>query len=292
VADEAPPFAARRLPGGTGALGRQARCPLRAFCRDRLGARALAPLRFGLDARLRGIAAHRAAEILLGDLPSQAELLAKGRAALAAAAERALDETFGAARRTLRSLFQLELEQLERQIDGFLRVEAQRAPFRVRAIEEGKEVLLGTLQVRVRVDRLDELADGTLAVLDYKTSERASGADWFTPRLRDAQVPLYATETSAGVGAAVIARLAANGAGYAGIWPDGAFPGRRSPGALDDIAAQLNLWRTQLAVLTGEFAAGDVRILRADYEDALGPYAPLTRIYEQLALADGTTAPW
>jgi ATP-dependent helicase/nuclease subunit B len=292
VVDPAPQFVAERLLGGTAALGRQARCPLRAFCQDRLGARALERLRFGLDARLRGIAAHRAAELLLGDLPSQEALLAKPSAEIAGVTRRALDEVFGAARRSLRVLWQLELEQLDRQLAAFLRVEALRQPFRVRAVEQSGEVTLGRLKVRVRVDRLDELADGTVAVLDYKTGERASGGDWFTPRLRDAQVPLYAAQASTAVGAAVIARLTVDTAGYAGIWPEGTFPGRRSPGAADSIEEQLALWRSQVAALAGEFAGGDVRILLEDYEDALGPYAPLTRIHEQLALAAGTTARW
>jgi ATP-dependent helicase/nuclease subunit B len=290
VADVPPRLGAERLYGGTAVLGRQARCPLRAFCQDRLGARALERLRFGLDARLRGIAAHRAAELLFGDLPSQESLLAKPSAEIADRTRQALDEVFGTTRRSLRALWQLELEQLDRHLAAFLRVEALRQPFRVRAVEQSSEVTVSGLRVRVRVDRLDELADGTLAVLDYKTGERASGGDWFTPRLRDAQVPLYASHASAAVGAAVIARLTADTAGYAGIWPEGAFPGRRSPGAADRVEDQLALWRAQVAALAQEFVGGDVRILLADYEDALGAYTPLTRIPEQLALAAGTTA--
>ncbi|HVJ29583.1 MAG TPA: hypothetical protein VNA66_04675, partial [Gammaproteobacteria bacterium] len=95
--DDAPPLAATRVPGGTGALGRQARCPLRAFYQDRLGARPLEALRFGVPARLRGIAAHRAAERLLGDEPTQAEFAAKANA-VARSVERALATLFGRAR--------------------------------------------------------------------------------------------------------------------------------------------------------------------------------------------------
>jgi hypothetical protein len=41
-----------------------------------------------------------------------------------------------------------------------------------------------------------------------------------------------------------------------------------------------------------EFAAGDTRIFVADFEDAAGAYAPLTRVFEQLALARGAVSPW
>ncbi|MFI5321814.1 MAG: PD-(D/E)XK nuclease family protein, partial [Myxococcota bacterium] len=291
VADDAPPFAGARVPGGTGTLGRQARCPLRAFCQDRLGARALEPLGFGVPARLRGIAAHRAAEALLGDLPAQTDLTNKTDA-VAHSVERAVAKLFGRARAPLAALYELEAEQLMRVLAALLRAEALRAPFRVRAVEQRATVTVGALTFDVRIDRIDELADGTLAIVDYKTSERATSGDWFGPRLRDAQVPLYASQSTETVRAAVVARLTPAEARYFGFWYDGAFPGRAAKGAHPDAAAQLALWRTQLAELAAELAAGDTRFFVADYEDAEGAYAPLTRVHEQLALARGEVLSW
>ncbi len=291
LADDAPPFTGARVPGGTGALGRQARCPLRAFCQDRLGARPLEALGFGVPPRLRGVAAHRAAESLLGDLPAQADLAAKA-AAVAQTVERALAKLFGRARAPLAALYELEAEQLERVLAALLRAEALRAPFRVRAVEQRTTVSVGPLTFDVRIDRLDELADGTLAVIDYKTSERATSGDWFGPRLRDAQVPLYASQSAERVRAAVVARLAPADARYFGFWPEGAFPGRAAKAAHSDTAAQIALWRVQLAELAAELAAGDTRFFVDDYEDATGAYAPLTRVHEQLALARGEVFRW
>jgi hypothetical protein len=45
-------------------------------------------------------------------------------------------------------------------------------------------------------------------------------------------------------------------------------------------------------VLAKEFADGDTRIFTDDYDDAAGVYAPLTRVFEQLALARGSLARW
>jgi RecB family exonuclease len=290
VSDPAPPFTAARLPGGTGALRRQARCPIRAFCRDRLGAEALERLGLGVSPRLRGIATHRAAELLLQGSPRQAELLERG-AAIPTSAERALARIFGAARRRLPELFALEAERLERVLQALLRHEARRAPFLVRAVEEKCEIALGRWTLGVRIDRIDELADGTIAIIDYKTSERATSADWFAPRLRDAQVPLYACQTSAAVGAAVVARLGLAETSYSGLWRGDAFPGRPARLA-EEPARQIALWREQLETLATEFASGDVRIFAGAHDDAAGAYAPLTRIFEQLELARGTLAPW
>jgi len=291
LADRAPPLEATRLAGGTGALGRQARCPLRAFYQDRLGARQLEPLAFGVPARLRGIAVHRAAESLLAGEPTQAELAAKG-GAVAPSVERALAKLFGRARPHLAALYELEVEQLQRTLAALLRAELTRAPFRVRAVEQRSSVAIGPLTLDVRIDRVDELADGTLAIVDYKTSERATSGEWFGPRLRDAQVPLYASQSAERVSAAVVARLTPAEARYFGFWPEATFPGRTAKGANPDTQAQLAVWRTQLEELAAELARGDARIFVDDYDDASGAYAPLTRVFEQLALTRGSAARW
>ncbi|HUQ51935.1 MAG TPA: PD-(D/E)XK nuclease family protein [Gammaproteobacteria bacterium] len=290
VDDEAGRFTGARVPGGTGALGRQARCPVRAFCQDRLGARALEPLAFGVTARLRGIATHNAAERLLEDLPAQAALAAKS-AAVPHSIERALTRVFGRTRHHLTALYDLEAEQLQRVLAALLHEEQLRAPFRVLAVEQRATIALGSLTLNVRVDRIDVLADGTLAIIDYKTGERATSAHWFGERLRDAQVPLYASHAAVDVGAAVVARLVPTDTRYSGFWPTGAFPGRPSNAALQR-DAQLELWRAQLEVLAAEFAAGDTRIFVDDYDDAAADYAPLTRVFEQLAVARGAVARW
>lgn len=291
VTDPAPPLNALHLPGGTGALGRQARCPLRAFCQDRLGARELEPLRFGLSPRLRGIATHRAAELLLADLPAQSELAGRETAA-AASAEHALARSFGRARAPLAELFALEAEQLERVLVALLRAEATRAPFRILALEQRNDGALGRWTLSARVDRIDELADGSIAIVDYKTSENATSSDWFAARLRDAQVPFYAAHAPGRVGAAVVARLAPSAATYSGLWRGGAFPGQPNRHARAETAEQIALWRAQLLELAGELAAGDTRIFESNKDDAAKAYAPLTRVFEQLALARGAATRW
>jgi hypothetical protein len=291
VLDVAPPFTGTRVAGGTATLGRQARCPVRAFCQDRLGARQVEPLRFGVSARLRGIAAHATAEHLLEDLPAQAGFAAKA-SDVPAKVERTLDRLFGRARGYLTALYELEAEQLQRVLLAFLADEQRRAPFRVRSVEQRATVTLGSLTLNVRTDRVDELDDGTIAIIDYKTSERVTSAPWFGARLRDAQVPLYASLSPDPVGAAVIARLALPETGYSGFWPGAAFPGRSSKQAHPQATAQVEIWRKQLEVLAAEYAAGDTRIFVAEFDDAADDYAPLTRVFEQLALVRGAVARW
>jgi RecB family exonuclease len=150
--------------------------------------------------------------------------------------------------------------------------------------------------VRIRIDRRDTLADGSTAVIDYKTGEQVSTADWFKERLRDVQVPLYAAHAAEPVAAAVLARVGAGAAGYLGVWQTpGAFPprSRKLPGERS-WPAQLATWRRQVGELVAEYAAGDLRLLTgdADLDEARGAYAPLTRVLEQVALARGALQPW
>src|SRR5262249_59442345 len=51
---------------------------------------------------------------------------------------------------------------------------------------------LGGLEVRLRLDRVDRLADGGIAVIDYKTGRAVAPPRWFDPRPQAPQLGLYA----------------------------------------------------------------------------------------------------
>jgi hypothetical protein len=279
------------LRGGVRVLRRQARCPVRAFCEDRLHARELARVATGFSARARGTATHRALEWLLEDLPEQGALREKLGLARSIA-ERALAAELGDARRFLRGLFAIEAERLAATLASLIEVDLRRAPFRVKAVEARQEIVIAGKRLSVRIDRLDEIAGG-LAVIDYKTSENASSSDWLKERLRDAQVPLYAAHATTAVGAAAIGRVRGGRASYSGVWSNGEFPSKAaSLPEGRDWPSQLARWHVQIEQLVRELAAGDTRIFVYDVEEARGQYAPLTRVDEQLALARGAAARW
>jgi ATP-dependent helicase/nuclease subunit B len=292
VVDRAPPLRAGELRGGTGVLNKQARCPLRAFCEYRLHARALDRPSAGVTLWQRGMATHRALEWLLEDLPEQAQFAAKA-AGLDVLAERALThEVFRDARGPLRALLAVESARLAAALKLWLELELGRAPFSVVAVERREQIEIAQQTVRVRIDRLDRLADGRLAIVDYKTGANVSSADWFAERPRDVQVPLYAAHAKEPVTAAVLTAVNATTASYRGFWPDRAFPGKPSKISAPDWPAQLARWRLGIDSLVRELAAGDTRVLLRDVELAEGSYAPLTRIDEQLAVARGSLERW
>jgi hypothetical protein len=243
-----------------------------------------------MNGRLRGMAAHRALEVLLADLPARERFVAK-RAEVRAVAERALDEIFREARAPLRALFALETERLANALARFIELEQSRAPFRIVAVERKVRIEVAGSELRVRIDRIDELGDGSLAILDYKTSERVTTKDWFRARPRDIQVPVYASHAAERVSAAVIAAVTADPE-YRGYWRDREFPGKPAQLSEYDWSAQRARWRTQIEALVREHAAGDTRVFIDDLEEVKGAYAPLSRVDEQLALVRGSLGEW
>ncbi len=145
-----------------------------------------------------------------------------------------------------------------------------------------------------RLDRIDTLSAGGVAIIDYKTGRDARPADWFRERLRETQLPLYAQSLGAQVTATVIGAVGTDGIKFRGVWAEKKeFPGHLTK--LPDEhswSRQLEVWREQLEMLVAEYAAGDTRILLADLDEATGSYAPLTRVYEQLALSRGWIDAW
>ncbi len=296
--DPGPALEGQEIHGGAGTLSTQARCPLRAFIESRLGARPLEPLSLGLSARQRGIITHRALELFLRRLPERAELAEWEPAAkdqwAANCVDQALDETFGPARSSLPSLYDLERERLLVIVASLAANDLERADFRVNAVEVRQFVELKDFRLTCRLDRIDTLSAGGVAIIDYKTGRDARPADWFRERLRETQLPLYAQSLGGQVTATVIGAAGTDGIKFRGVWAEKKeFPGRLAK--LPDEhtwSRQLEVWREQLEMLVAEYAAGDTRILLADLDEATGSYAPLTRVYEQLSLSRGWIDAW
>ncbi len=70
--------------------------------------------------------------------------------------------------------------------------ERVRPPFRVRGHEQAVDCELEGVAVRVRVDRIDELDAGGLAIIDYKSGRVVKPARWFAPRPEGVQLAVYA----------------------------------------------------------------------------------------------------
>lgn len=87
---------------------------------------------------------------------------------------------------------QLEKQRLKKLIFRWLEIEKQRPPFKVIAKEHSAFIDLKGINISVRIDRIDELEDGTKLLIDYKTTEKDLSIDnWFSDRPEEPQLPLY-----------------------------------------------------------------------------------------------------
>ncbi len=174
--------------------------PFFAFCTHRLGLEPLPQPGHGLDPRIQGQILHTALELLWKTLGNSAALAALDAEALAA-------QVWAALRRPLarhlperdfgRVLIQLESARLHDLLCQWLHHESRRVdPFEVIACEEPLTTDLAGLPLSLRIDRLDRVDTAfgpRYLVLDYKTGREADPKGWREDRLRDPQLPLYAT---------------------------------------------------------------------------------------------------
>ncbi|MDA8259816.1 MAG: PD-(D/E)XK nuclease family protein [Betaproteobacteria bacterium] len=232
----APPVGAgERIGGGTALLKAQALCPAWGFYQYRLGAAVLPAPTFGLDARARGSLLHAAleefwrgrglADLLQMDAATRSAELRRVVAHALADFERRAPEPLPP------RLRQLESERLQALLAVWLALEAERPPFHVIACEERHALDIEGLPVRVVIDRIDQLDDGRLVVIDYKSGRYDSAESWAALRITEPQLPIYAALVfpDREVAAVALARVTRDTPAFLGVSADaGLLPGVRS----------------------------------------------------------------
>ena len=268
--------AERRVPGGARVLELQARHAQWAYAECRLGAAPLENWAPFPDARLRGTLTHATLEACWQGLAGQDDLLALGPEQEQQHVVRAIHTGFAAETEALRgsgARWQLlEQNRLRRLLLRWLDKEKQRAtPFRVAGLEVERPWQHGTLQLKLRIDRMDRVLGGLL-LIDYKTGKVSTSgwgrADASDKPLIDVQLPLYATvlaEEDSVVGTAFACLAPGNkdfGFRATLLAPDMLTRPRTAPTEADYEAAQLAwedtlaFWRASLQRLADEFCAG------------------------------------
>ncbi|MCM2287917.1 MAG: PD-(D/E)XK nuclease family protein [Sulfuritalea sp.] len=232
----APPVGTdEQIRGGTALLKAQAVCPAWGFYQYRLGAAVLPAPTFGLDARARGSLLHAALEEFWRGR-GLADLLQMDAATRSAELQRVVAHALADFERHAPEplpprLRQLESERLQALLAVWLEVEAGRQPFRVIACEERHTLDIEGLPVRVVVDRIDQLDDRRLVVIDYKSGRNDSAESWAAPRITEPQLPIYAALAfpDREVAAVVLARVTRDTPAFLGVSADeGLLPGVRS----------------------------------------------------------------
>jgi len=247
---KAPPVTSKTVRGGTRVLADQSACPFRAFARWRLGAEALESPESGPDAIDRGMLLHA----LMAGIWREARTVEGLNGGL----------IFRSARKAVQDLqlegrfAELEVQRLVRLAGEWLDVERARKPFEVLHTEQKRALTIGGLELSGRIDRMDRLADGSHALIDYKTGSRVTSNDWIGPRPDDPQLPLYAVTAAEEISALAFAKLRAGDMKFAGF----SLNEKEIPGvkAAKSWSGLIDGWKKELDSLAGGFASGEAAV--------------------------------
>lgn len=273
---------ARPIEGGASVLTAQSQCPFKAFATARLGAVQWEPAQPALTAAERGQLLHAVLHSVWSGPPRGI----RDHAALVAISDlrafveqhvRAVlrDKMPPAARDEMPQRYlQLEETRLIELVTNWLRFEATRIPFVAEETELEAHAAIHGLALRLRLDRIDRLADGALLVIDYKTGN-VSPTSWELPRPNDVQLPLYAgfglNRETEPLGGLVFAKVRAGEHGFAGRVHDAKnqlLPGLGSQSALVKrpfTAEELIDWRDYIEQMALDFVAGHAEVDPREY---------------------------
>lgn len=297
---KAPAFTHTDIPGGSGFFKAQAENPFDSFAKYRLGAQSpIAPMN-GFSHIEKGNILHNSLAAIWQILGTQAALLALDNSSLHTLIDEQVKAAISDIQRHKPShlsqpLCAIEQERQSYLIGEWLAIEKKRAPFTVVAIEEAQTVQLNGMNINIRIDRVDQLQDGSFLIIDYKTGKAHLNA-WKGERPKEPQLPLYALtyaqenslnavkgicfaqinildQCFKGLGEADIAEgiphIEKNRAGLPTTWEDA-----------------LQQWQATLNQLLAEFQHGDCHIAYLDdnCKAYAGDYLRINRFYEAEAI--------
>jgi ATP-dependent helicase/nuclease subunit B len=258
-------FRGSSLSGGTSLFKYQAACPFRAFGQLRLGGRASEGAETGLSALDRGILIHDVLDRIWEELSSHQSLLSTSPGQLAALARL----TVGAAihdmsmrRRALRKsrFAAIEQERLEQLVTEWFEIESQRQSFVVLHQEEKRRVNVGGIEVQIRADRVDQLEDGSLVIVDYKSGDHGPSR-WEGERPDDPQLPIYATTATSRVAGVFFGNLKTGKVGFRGLAvSEDIVPGVKPPRQGPELGERIDDWREVLNRLATAFQEGKATV--------------------------------
>ncbi len=280
----APAQTGKLYSGGANLLQAQAKCSFRALALHRLGAEEWQTPDLGWDAMRQGSLAHAALQILWGDLLKSSDELKRHIAAgdLPTLIDQALMEgrkkMFLPPHPLVQALADLEVERWQQQLARWLEeVEAQRADFTVVQTEAAMRVKIAGLEIKLRLDRVDELPDGRRMIVDYKTGSEIRLAEWLESRPDEPQLPLYAAFSPTQPDGLAFALIRPDIHKFSGVspgsgWPDGVEPHiktGRNYLELDDSSwpQQIAKWNAVFRRLAQEFLEGRGEINPKDKKD-------------------------
>ncbi len=185
-----------KVHGGVKLFATQAICPAWAFYQYRLGASKLETPIDGLDNMSRGSLLHKVLQLFWQNCQSLSNLKAMTDERRTLAIETAIAQSMLELGQEITvhlppQVMQIEQQRLQQLLEFWLDLELERADFKIHACEEKYSIEVEGLPVKFTIDRIDDLADGGLVVIDYKTSAVVANKSWADDRISEPQLPIY-----------------------------------------------------------------------------------------------------
>jgi ATP-dependent helicase/nuclease subunit B len=271
------------LSGGAGLFEKQSDCPFRAVAVHRLHAKVWPRLVEGVSPIEHGSLVHDALAALWEGIADHDTLCALSDVELASRIEAAVTGAMTSStvsKQRWRSMPPLAIDVERLRLVALLRhwlfdYERTRTPFRVLKREARFPLELEGLRVKLRLDRVDELAGGGVAIIDYKTGRAVSPRHWFDARPQAPQLGLYllawrAAHAADPVRAVVYAQLRRGEIEAAGIaadtraWPALSEVSSLGDRTLADWQGIERRWSDLLGTLADEIVRGHAAVTPRD----------------------------
>jgi probable DNA repair protein len=273
------PFAAGSAEGGSSVLTAQSQCPFKAFATTRLAAQNWQPAEAALTASQRGQLLHAVLHAVWGGPPlgirslDELQRLPNRKAFVADLVQNVLRNQTRAAMRDQmpRRYLELEAERLTRLVTEWLDFEVTRINFKVDETEAKRTVSIAGLRLNLRLDRVDQLNDGSMLIIDYKSGDVSPNL-WELPRPDDVQLPLYAGFGLDGeLGGLVFAKVRPGDHSFAGRVGDAKATLLTNLSGTSNLvrnpltAEQLMDWRDCIEQLAKDFLSGRAEVTPREY---------------------------
>jgi exodeoxyribonuclease-5 len=287
-----------KVRGGAALFQAQAVCPAWGYYQFRLGARELQEPVDGLDSMARGNLLHAVLQAFWNGHDS-AYLTGMDETVQRQAIQQAVEDGLKQFSQKLDEPLPVHFASLEKLrlmalLNGWLALERERSPFTVKDVERRVEQEIKGISVEFTLDRVDELPDGELVVIDYKTGSQITHNSWAEDRITEPQLPIYAALVlvEGEVAAVCFAKVRAGEHQFVGIAnDDGTLPGvkgleqARKLFDAEKFPAWHDLlqhWRDSLEAIADEIKAGDAAVRFKDEDElAYCEVKPLLRLPER-----------
>ncbi|MDR4518859.1 MAG: PD-(D/E)XK nuclease family protein [Nitrosomonas sp.] len=279
IDDHVMPVAQQTVTGGVAVIKDYAACPFLAWARHRMKIKDREIPHAGLNAMERGILVHQALCLIWRQLKTKEALDRLQDGDLVKTLTNAVEQAVAQVERlrpfALAGRFAaIERRRLIQLLRAWFDEEKKRDNFSVIATEESHTIQVGELTLQGRLDRLDQLHNGQLLIIDYKT-RKFKIETMLGKRPDEPQLPLYLVmmesiaSTAAGVAFASIKK---GQMGFSAILseqnvlPDvGAFSQAKSCAYFQTWDELVARWKQDLTQLASGFLSGNVSVSPKHY---------------------------